>query len=127
MNEQNFEFSFEKLIVWQQSIEFVKKVYAYLDNFPKNELYGLISQIKRATVSIPANIAEGSTRNSLKDQARFTEIAFGSLIEVLNHLIIAEKLNYISKQIMEELRFDIENLSRQINALKNSQIERSKK
>lgn len=126
MIKKEFEFSFEKLVVWQQSIEFVRKVYAYMENFPKTELYGLTSQIKRSIVSIPANIAEGSTRKSLKDQARFTEIAFGSLIEALNHLIIAEKLNYLSKEILTELRVDIENLSRQINALKNSQINRQK-
>jgi len=124
MLTKNFEFSFEKLVVWQQSIDFVKKIYGYVEIFPKSELYGLTSQIKRASTSIPANIAEGSTRKSFKDQARFTEIAFGSLIETLNHLVIAEKLNYISKEILNELRSDIESLSRQINALKNSQNER---
>lgn len=126
MQKSDFEFSFEKLIVWQQSIDFVRKVYEYLDFFPKSELYGLTSQIKRSIISIPANIAEGSTRNSFKDQARFTEISFGSLIETLNHLIIAEKLGYLSKEHLYKLRCDIENISRQINALKNSQIKRLK-
>lgn len=124
MTEKKFKFGFEKLVVWQQSIEFVRKIYNCVEKFPKSELYGLTSQIKRASVSIPANIAEGTTRKSFKDQARFSEIAFGSLIETLNHLIIAEQLNYVSKDIVEELRIDIENLSRQLNALKNSQLTR---
>jgi len=122
--KENFKYGFEKLIVWQQAVAFVKKVYISVANFPKNEIYGLTSQIKRASVSIPANIAEGTTRKSFKDQARFTEIAFGSLIETLNHLIIAEELNYLNKKILDELRVDIENLSRQLNALKTSQISR---
>lgn len=126
MIKNNFEFSFEKLIVWQQSIDFVKKVYECVEVFPKSELYGLTSQIKRAATSIPANIAEGSTRKSLKDQARFSEIAFGSLIETLNHFIIAEKLGYIKNEDLIQFRSDIENLSRQINALKTSQINRQK-
>lgn len=124
MLKENFKYGFEKLIVWQQAVAFVKKVYISVANFPKNEIYGLTSQIKRASVSIPANIAEGTTRKSFKDQARFTEIAFGSLIETLNHLIIAEELNYLNKKILDELRVDIENLSRQLNALKTSQISR---
>lgn len=124
MITKDFEFSFEKLVVWQQSIDFVKKVYVCVGTFPKSELYGLTSQIKRSVVSIPANIAEGSTRKSFKDKARFTEIAFGSLVETLNHFVIAEKLNYISQEIFIDLRYDIENLSRQINALKNSQVAR---
>lgn len=122
MSQKNFKYGFEKLIVWQQAVNFVKKVYICTNNFPKNEIYGLTSQIKRAVTSIPANIAEGSTRKSFKDQARFTEIAFGSLIETLNHLIIAEELNYLNINILDELRLDIENISRQLNALKVYQI-----
>ena len=124
MVNSDFKYGFEKLIVWQQSINFVEKIYRYIEKFPKNEMYGLTSQIKRASVSIPANIAEGTTRKSLKDQARFSEIAFGSLIEVLNHFIIAEKLNYLPSEKLDELRIDIENISRQLNALKSSQISR---
>lgn len=124
MNKETFKYGFEKLVVWQKSVDFVKKVYMFTDQFPKNELYGLTSQIKRAVTSIPANIAEGTTRKSFKDQARFTEIAFGSLIETLNHLIIAEQLNYLKVEFLDDLRIDIENLSRQLNALKASQISR---
>ena len=124
MQKKPFKYGFEKLIVWKQAVAFVKKVYVCVDSFPKNEIYGLTSQIKRASVSIPANIAEGTTRKSFKDQARFTEIAFGSLIETLNHLIIAEELDYLRSETLNELRIDIENLSRQLNALKISQSSR---
>ena len=75
-------------------------------------------------MSIPSNIAEGSTRKSFKDQARYSEIAFGSLLEVLNQLIIANKLGYTNEEDLCLIRLEIEKISRQLNALKNSQIER---
>lgn len=115
------EYSFEKLNVWKHSIEFVEKIYKLTDNFPKSELYCLTSQIRRATISVPSNIAEGSTRKSLKDQARYSEIAFGSLIEALNQIIIAHRLNYINNDDLSIIRLEIEDISRQLNALKNSQ------
>lgn len=118
------KFGFEKLDVWDNSIIFVQQIYNLTEKFPKSELYCLTSQIRRAAISIPSNIAEGSTRKSFKDQARFTEIAFGSLIEVLNQLIIANKLKYIDEEILNLTRLEIEKISRQLNALKNSQIER---
>lgn len=118
------KFGFEKLDVWQNSIDFVQQIYALTENFPKSELYCLTSQIRRAAISIPSNIAEGSTRKSFKDQARFTEIAFGSLLESLNQLIIANKLSYISEDNLNLIRLEIEKISRQLNALKNSQAER---
>ena len=118
------KFGFEKLDVWNDSIAFVKQIYTITDNFPKTELYCLTSQIRRAAISIPSNIAEGTTRKSLKDQARFTEIAFGSLIEILNQLIIAKELCYINEDTLTLTRLEAEKISRQINALKNSQIER---
>ena len=118
------EYSFEKLNVWQNSIDFVKMIYQITDNFPKTEVYGITSQLRRAVVSIPSNIAEGSTKKTLKDQARFTEIAFGSLIETLTQMIIACKLNYISNDDLSVVRLEIENISRQLNALKASQMKR---
>ena len=105
-------------------MEFVQQIYILTEKFPKSELYCLTSQIRRAAISIPSNIAEGSTRKSFKDQARFSEIAFGSLLEALNQLIIANKLNYINEEELNLLRLDVEKISRQLNALKNSQVER---
>ena len=121
----NYKFSFEKLEVWQFSINFAKIVYGIANKFPMEEKFGLTSQIKRAVISISSNIAEGSAKKSLKDQARYTEIAFGSLLEVLNQFILAFELSYISEQDLFIIRTEIESLSRQINALKNSQIRRS--
>jgi len=119
-----YKFGFEKLDVWQNSIEFVKNIYTLTDDFPKTELYGLSSQLRRSAVSISSNIAEGSTRNSLKDQDRFSEIAFGSLMESLNQLMIANRLGYLDENDLNHQRKEIEKISRQLNALKNSQLER---
>lgn len=120
----DYKFGFERLEVWQNSLNFVKEIYEATRNFPNQELYCLISQIRRAVISIPSNIAEGSTKNSLKDQARYTEIAFGSLIEVLNQLIIAKELDYINDKQLNYFRNNIGIISRQLNALTTSQRER---
>lgn len=119
-----FQYSFEKLQVWQDSIVFAKSVYQVANTFPQEEKFGLTSQIKRAVVSVSSNLAEGSAKKSFRDQARFTEIAFGSLMEVLNQLILAVELGFLKKEKLEKLREDIDNLSRQINGLKSSQIKR---
>ena len=121
----SYKFSFEKLEVWQASIKFAKLVYGITNQISAEEKFGLTSQIKRATISISSNIAEGSAKKSLRDQARYTEIAFGSLLEVLNQFILAFELSYINEQDLSIIRAEVENLSRQINALKNSQIRRS--
>lgn len=121
------EYSFERLYVWKHSISFVEKIYKVTSKFPKTELYGLTSQIRRAIISVPSNIAEGSTKKSFKDQARYSEIAFGSLLEVLNQIIIAHKLNYINNDDLNLIRLEIEDISRQLNALKSSQIKRHDK
>jgi len=118
------KFGFEKLDVWISSIELAKIIYSITSNFPESEKYGIVSQLRRATVSISSNIAEGSCKSSYKEQARFSEIAFGSLMEVLNQIIIAKTLNYISEENYINIRSEIEKISRQLNAYKNSQIRR---
>ena len=118
-------FGFEKLDVWNSSIELSKLVYDVTNSFPTDEKYGLVSQIRRAVVSISSNIAEGSSKASLKAQARFSEIAYGSLMEVLNQIIIAKNFGYISQELYLTVRNEIEKVSRQLNAYKNSQIRRS--
>lgn len=120
----SYKFSFEKLEIWQASIKFAKIIYEITNKFPVEERFGLTSQIKRAAISISSNIAEGSAKKSLKDQARYTEIAFGSLLEVLNQFILAFELLFINESDLSVIRTEIESLSRQINALKNSQIRR---
>jgi four helix bundle protein len=104
-------FSFEKLEVWRLARELNKTIYGISKKFPDEEKFGLTSQIRRASVSISSNIAEGSARISGKEQARFTEIAYGSLLEVLSQLIIANDLEYISETQIDNQRAAFEELS----------------
>lgn len=121
---KSYEYSFEKLDVWKASIDFAKSIYKTASLFPTEERFGLTSQLKRAVISVSSNIAEGSAKKSLKDQARFSEIAYASLLEVLNQLILAFELDLINEETLNALRLELENLSKQINALKNSQTRR---
>ena len=89
-------YSFEKLLVWQESISLVKYIYRITNDFPSEEKFGLISQLRRATVSISSNLAEGTSRKTNKDKAHFTTISFSSAMEVLNQLIISKELDFIS-------------------------------
>lgn len=86
--------TFQDLIVWQKAHEFVLNVYHFSDGFPQKEIYSLTSQLRRASISIPANIAEGFKKSGDADKARFLNIAQGSLEEVRYYLILAEDLNY---------------------------------
>ncbi len=103
---------------------FVGNVYKLTGQFPDSEKYNLTSQIRRAAVSITCNLSEGTSRSSFKDQARFSEIAYGSLLEVLNLLIVAKDLNLILEENFSELRSQIETLASQISGLKKSQLQR---
>jgi four helix bundle protein len=85
---------FEDLIVWQKAHQFVLSAYRMSDGFPKNEVYGLTSQLRRAAVSIPANIAEGFKKRTKADKARFLNIAQGSLEECRYYLILVKDLKY---------------------------------
>lgn len=84
--------SFKQLIVWQKAIELVKEIYRITDDFPKSELYGLVSQIRRASVAIPSNIAEGKKRKTKKDFVQFLRIADGSAAELETQIIISKDL-----------------------------------
>lgn len=116
-----FEYSFEKLEVWKISTNFVADIYKLTSKFPKEELFGLTSQIRRAAISIPSNLAEGSSRQTIKDQARFTVVSYSSALEVLNHLIISKDLGFISKQEYISLREKIEKITNMLNALSKAQ------
>jgi four helix bundle protein len=85
--------SYQDLEVWKSSIGFVKEIYQATAKFPPSEVYGLISQIRRAAVSIPSNIAEGQGRNSFKEFRQFLSISLGSLAEAETQLIIANEIN----------------------------------
>lgn len=86
--------NFQDLIVWQKAHLFVLDVYRYTEHFPKQEVYGLTSQLRRAAVSIPANIAEGFKKKGPRDKVRFLNIAQGSIEESRYYLILASDLNY---------------------------------
>jgi len=88
-------FSFEKLTVWQKARELSSVIYRLTIRFPADERFGLISQMRRCSVSISSNIAEGTSRHSAKDKARFTEISYGSTMELLNQIILSKDLNFI--------------------------------
>jgi four helix bundle protein len=89
--------SYKELIVWQKSIKLVKEIYNVTKRFPKSELFALVDQIRRASVSIPSNIAEGYGRRSHKEYLQFYAIAYGSALEVETQLIISRELNLITQ------------------------------
>lgn len=120
-----YTYSFEKLDVWKEAKEFTKSIYILTSTYPDSEKFGLISQLRRASVSICSNIAEGSARNSFKDKAHFTTMAFGSAIEVLNQLILSFELNIIPEKDYLNLRKDIESVTNKLNGLRNFQIEKA--
>lgn len=94
-------YSFEKLIVWQKARTLALFVYKITKVFPKDELFGMTSQMRRCSISISSNIAEGSGRQNPKDKARFTEIAYSSALELLNQLIISIDLEYIRRKLFK--------------------------
>ena len=96
--------SFEDLLAWQKAHEFTLEVYRLTKNFPKEELYGLTSQFKRAAVSIAANIAEGYKKKGKADKLRMMNIAQGSLEECRYYLILSKDLNFISME--EKIKLD---------------------
>jgi four helix bundle protein len=100
--------NYKELTIWQKGIELVKNIYSLSKHFPSEEKFGIISQLTRATVSIPANIAEGSSRNSDKDYARFIQIALGSAFEVQTYLIIAKEMNWCDNRKIEAIEILLE-------------------
>lgn len=97
-------------------------VYQVTDSFPKDERFGLISQMRRSCLSISSNLAEGSARKTNKDKAHFTSMAFSSAMEFLNQWIIAKDLVYISDQQYETVRAQLEEITNMLNGLRNAQL-----
>lgn len=117
-----FSYSFEKLGAWQQARLMVVKVYRLTKNYPSEEKYGFVNQMRRAAVSVCSNLAEGSSRKTAKDQALFYNISFSSLMELLNQLIISVDLGWLQNETFLEIRGEIENIAYKINALRNSRL-----
>lgn len=111
---------FKELLVWQKSINFVIEIYKETESFPKSEMYGLVSQIKRATVSIASNIAEGNSRRSVPDYVQFLRISRGSCAEVETQLIISKNLGFLNEEKSLKLNQDITEISKMLNCLINS-------
>jgi len=110
---------FRKLEIWKESISLVNQVYKLVDQLPENEKYGLRSQICRAVVSIPANIAEGCSRSSENEFKRFLEIAIGSAFELETHLIIILEIGICSDEKIRDTVQKVNQLQLKINALLN--------
>src|SRR5688500_13584435 len=115
-------YPFEKLRVWESGRQLIKEVYRVTKGFPRSEIYGLTSQTNRAAVSVAANLAEGSSRTSRKDQDHFSQIAYGSLMELACLLIVAVDLELLTVEGEAALREQIESVSRQLTALRATQV-----
>ena len=113
------QFSFERLAVWQDSRELAKVIYIATQEFPFDEKFGLVSQIRRSAISVSSNIVEGSYRSTNRDKANFMNIAFSSLMELLSQIIISKDLDYISDKQLNEFRMLIEKTSNKLSSLSN--------
>lgn len=111
---------YRELIVWQKAISLVESVYRATNDFPKTEIYGLTSQVRRAAVSVPSNIAEGQGRSTTRDFLHFLSMAQGSLMEVETQITIAERLGYLKKQQEATLLESTAEIGRLLNGLCNS-------
>ena len=111
--------NFRKLDIWIKSVNFVTEIYRVTESLPSKEKYGLISQLERASVSIPTNIAEGSAKTSNKDFARFLEMSIGSAYEVETELLVSYNLEYINKDSYEKLQNELVILEKMLTAFKN--------
>ncbi len=111
---------FQDLLVWQKAHQFVLDIYRCSNDFPKHEMFGLTSQLRRAAVSIPANIVEGYKKESALDKARFLNISQGSLEECRYYLILAPELGYVSMEIARQLSEDLDGVSRLLYGYRKS-------
>jgi len=112
--------SFRDLRVWQDAMKLTAQIYRITAGFPKHEVYGLSQQVRRAAVSVPSNIAEGKGRSSDKEFAQFLFHARGSLLELETQLLIAEELQYLSKEQSNQLAGIAEKVGRALSGLINS-------
>ena len=113
-------FGFENLAAYQRALDLVDKVYDLMKGFPSEEKFALCDQLRRAVVSVPSNIAEGLGRLSAKEQVRFIEISYGSLMEVYCQLTIAKRRQYISEEVFKDLAKLIEDIARPLSGLRKS-------
>lgn len=110
---------FTKYDVWNSSIEFSLEVYNATSNFPGSEKFGLTNQLRRASISIPSNFAEGCSRSSEKDFKRFIELSLGSAFELKTQCILSNRLGYIQNDVFNDLVEKLDVISKQLNSLRN--------
>ncbi|WP_407446358.1 four helix bundle protein [Fibrobacter sp.] len=113
-------FAYRKLKVYQKALLWVMDVYRLCSSFPNEEKFALVSQVRRAAVSVTSNIAEGMSRSSNKEVLHFLEISFGSLMEVQSQMEIAQLLNYITKEQMDDLDGKTIEIAKMLSGLKSS-------
>src|SRR5271165_3100342 len=113
-------FNFEKLEVWHKAVEFADQVYTVTRSFPEDERFGLTNQMRRAAVSISSNIAEGSSRSSKSDFARFVQMAAGSVFEVVSQATISKRRGFISEEDFARVYAAAEEQSKMLSGLKRS-------
>lgn len=116
--------NYRELIVWQRSYDAALQVYKVTSEFPKSEIYGLTSQLRRGAVSIPSNLAEGHTRGQTLDYIRFIGIARGSLAELQTQLMLARDLSYLDTSVYAPLADEYEQIERMLAALLRSLAEK---
>lgn len=112
--------NYKNLTLWQESIVLTTEIYSITKNFPSDEKYGLTSQIRRAAVSVPSNIAEGAGRSSHKEFKHFLTISTGSIFELETQLIVAHNLNFIDDEIMSEISVRISKVQKMLYGLEKS-------
>src|SRR5687768_3340603 len=112
--------NYQELIVWQKAMDLVEEVYSATRCFPKEEIYALTNQLRRASVSIPSNIAEGQGRRTTADFCRHLSIAYGSLREVETQILIARRLNYLSETTIQPIMQMTGEVGRLLNGLMRS-------
>ena len=111
---------FKELIIWKKSRQFCSIIYLITSSFPLEEKFGLTNQLRRACVSIPSNIAEGSSRNSNKEFARFLEIAVGSAYEIETQLLISFDLGFLENEKLKILIYQLEEIIKMISKFKSN-------
>ena len=119
--KNTYLFPFEKLDVWHKSKELVLEIYSVTAKFPDKERFCFVSQMNRSVLSVSSNIAEGTSRASEKEQAHFTEIAYGSLMEIACQLIISTELGYLPDEDLKKQLIKITEISRMLTALRSYQ------
>ncbi|MBR3400204.1 MAG: four helix bundle protein [Prevotella sp.] len=113
-------FSYRNLRVYQGALQLVTSIYNILKSFPVEERYGLSDQLRRASVSVPSNLAEGSSRFSRKEQIHYIELSYGSLLEVMCQIEISHNLGYVNDDNFNAIESDVMVLAKQLSGLRTS-------